>query len=262
MNSLPDASSLDLAVSKEGPHRLPVRHRKGRVEKSTSTSDLYDACLDANNSCIWNSTELDVLRKVFHTARDKNRFLQAELEETKHHLIKLRDANAKLSLQTKTVEEQLSSAVKANDRLKILSENLKKKNASLNSKVVLLQREVQHSYTLHRECLQEVHQLRVSFDQERLDRKKAELQLQAQNREALREQKLVEEKVEFLHQGDIEFLQKQIKELKKSLAEEKEHHKRTKRGLSKLQQHFASLPLAESQASGVVTKSQLKRLDF
>ena len=233
-------------------------------DADTSTTDINElAPLDIQNSCIWTSQEIDVLRAVFKTASSQNNELRASLAATKQELEIIQQKHRVKSKILNTEGEHLSEAKKANERLKILCDNLKAQNKEAEKKILAQDKETKAYSKWNREHLKKILELQKEADLERLQREEIETTLTLQSQEALREQILREENLKTLHAEDMRCLQNKISELRELLTKEKKDHERTKKGLYHLRTHFASLPLTEEAATNnVVASDQLKQWTY
>ena len=233
-------------------------------DASTSTSDLADqATQDIHDPCIWNSNEIDVLRSVFQAARDQNLKLRAEIHETRDQFEKLQEKHKKQCGDEEARSTRLREAAKANKRFTIVVQNMKQQLESAVRQIDGLRAQVRHMEESRKTNMAAIHELRVASDRERIDRKKAELELQRQTQEALRERRIHEENLKLMHDEDIQYLQKTLEELGVELDSEKKAHERTKRGLNHLRQHFSSLPMDDQLSpEGLVKDDQLQKWTY
>jgi chromosome segregation ATPase len=231
---------------------------------STSTSDIDEkAPIDIHNPCIWNSKEIEVLRSVFQTAKEQNLKLRAQIFETQNQFEKLQEKYKRQCKEHEKRTTRLKEATKANERLTIVAKNLKQQVDSAIKQIDGLKAQIREMDQSRKGHLKDIHELRVATDHERLDRKKAELELQHLTQESLRERRIREENLKMMHDEDIQFLQKTIEELSEELEREKRDHERTKRGLNHLRQHFSSLSIHDEQpAEGLVRDDQLKKWTY
>lgn len=254
--------------AKDAKARLgPPRDTRQRIEKTdadTSTTDLQvKSLININEPSIWSSQEISVLRAVFKTAKEQNTNLRAMLKLITEEQDKLKMNHAKLNKSLETRSKNLSDAKKANQRLHILSENLKSHLNKTNRKVTTLSEELAKLKTERNENHRQIHKQQVELDKERLARKRAEMDLESERGESLRAQQLQEAKLQLAHDQETLALQEKMAILDLELKQEREDHERSKRGLDHLRQHFSSLPLAgEYVAAGAVMNDQLTKWTY
>ena len=115
----------------------------------------------------------------------------------------------------------MREAEKANERLNIACENLKKQLSGAQKTVEFLHDEIRDLRQNNSALNKQTHNLRLDLDRERIDRKNKQFDLISQQQAAFREMELREEKLKLLHEEDIEYLQNQIESLTKELEKEK-----------------------------------------
>ena len=270
----PDIFSLYVTEA-EKRVREKRKHKKKRVKPESATtlaavvadpssrvseaSESTDSQVDLHDSCIWDSSEIEVLRKVFKTAKTENLKLTAELVATKDHLERLQSKHKKKCDSLDQSAKQLSDAKKANQRLNILSKNLKAELDKSNAKVDYLREELLETGDERAALAKETHALQLELDRERIERRRLEILLEDHNAETLKALRLQDSKLRVQHETEVGVLQRKLKELTLELHEERKDHTRTKRGLDHLRTHFSSLPLEESDTTsqGPVVTDQL-----
>ena len=252
-----------LSVFEHSSDRAAGRRPKTKTV-DTSTSDIdQKAPLNFGDPCIWNTREIDVLRRVFQSAQKQNINLKARLQGSEEELEKLKKKHKALTITQGSNSGNIQSAVKANQRIQLLSQNLKVQLDKANRDIQLLEKELGELKDSKRESLKELRDTRVLLDSERLEKKRLEIDLQNQNKEVLREWHLREDNLKLLHQEDIGYLRKQNTKISRQLEQEKKDHHRTQKALEHLRLHFANLPLAgEDKPRAVVTSDQLKKWTY
>ncbi len=224
--------------------------------------------LDIDDECLWDSEEIEVLRDVFKAAKAQNNKLKAQLRVNQEELKKLKTKYKKQSNVLEVRTMKLQEATKANERLQLMSDSLKKQFNASNETVKFLHEEIAELRETQSKLSKEVHNLRLELDKERIDRKNVEFDLENQQRDALRQMELREEKLKLLHEGDINFLHNQVEELTRELEEEKKDHQRSLKGLQHLRNHFSGVSFGENgvqdsdKKANVVAKDQFKKWSY
>lgn len=216
--------------------------------------------VDIHGSNIWDSTEMETLRKVFKSTKHENMKLRAILLTTHEELEKLKSKNKQLTSVVEIRTEHLNEATKANERMHIMCKSLKKELDISTAKVSFLHEENASLRESKSKFANETHKLQLHSDKERIERKKVELDLRNQQKDAMRDIETREEHLNILHENDIQYLRNKILEAKEELETEKQDHARTKRGLDHLRTHFANVPLSgDNPGHGAVVKDQLMK---
>lgn len=234
------------------------------AELNVNEKDKEREEVNIHDTNLWNSEEIDVLRKVFKAAKSENSSLKAHLKAYREQLRKLERKYKKQSSILEVRTQKLREAHKANERLKIVADSCTKRLTAADATVEYLHEEIKDLRETQSRLSKESHSLRLELDRERIDRKNTQHDLVNQQQVAIREMQLREEKLNLLHQEDIEFLQNQIDTLTEELEKEKSNHQRSLRGLQHLRNHFSNVPLADNTAesngkANIIRSNELKQ---
>lgn len=216
---------------------------------STSTADLVSS-VDPNDSCIWNSGEIDMLRAVFKTTKEQNTQYKSILKAYSEDLANLQEKHKNQCKLLEAQSQKLNEAVKANKRFHILTTNYKDQLQKENERVKQLEDGLEKLTKIQKDSDETIHKLRMEVDKEQLKRKHMEIVMEKQHQEATQELYMHEENLKLHHEQDIEYLKRKIGELQSDLLDERKSHERSKKGLEHLRQHFSSLPMADVDVSG------------
>ena len=231
------------------------------VDKASAISHMDSVRLD--DSCIWNSKEIDVLREVFKKARTQNGHLKVLLEATQKQN---QDLDTKCRKQALLIDKRtraLGETSKANERLQIMCENLKDQLASSHRSIKHQKEDIDFLTNERNDAVEELCKVRKELQKERLQRQKLEFDMESQQEELARQEDLRTEQLKFLYEKDIDDLQKQIKKLEKELEAECKDHTRSKGALDHLRQHFSNLPLTGGNlAATSVTQNQINKIQY
>lgn len=159
--------------------------------------------------------------------------------------------------------KEASEAVAANRRLHILTKSLQSQIFKANASIDNLQQGLAEKLEEIQRFEKDMAELRKQLTEQKLEKRKAEFELDKNIKEQLRKYNLMEDKYQLKYAGDISQMSKRIQELEKALKMENDEHKRTKIGLDHLRLHFSSLPYAESaKAKTIVTENELTKLSY
>ncbi|XP_076435854.1 uncharacterized protein LOC143275549 [Babylonia areolata] len=231
------------------------------VKKRVHPEEPAEKMVDLQDSGIWNSEELSVLRNVFRAAKSQICGLEVKLKQTQRHNAELEE---KLAAQTKTLEtksKKLSEATKANHRLKIHCDELQMEVKATGMKldaVTEMWKEIDQEKL---RMMKETQEMRVALDRERMARERLELQLQEAGQEVAREKMLAEENAKVHYEHRILRLEEELRKRQEELQGEKQLHHKNKKALDHLRGHFASLPLRDVLPPGVVDRDQVSVID-
>ena len=246
---------------------------KSQISKQETAEKLYlkgqdhldedSPEVDIHNVSLWSSNEIAVLRKVFSAARSENTRLQASLNIAQERIGKL---DRLVKKRTSTLEEKvnvLSEATKANARLQMVTNSLKK---DLDQAYVVndgIEEDLKELRSENTDLRRELHEVRSDMESERIRRQNVEIDLSDQRSEAQRQIHLREESLALRHNSKVAALKKQLQEVREELQKERKDHDRTKRGLDHLRNHFSALPYKDhGQHQGMVTKDELQKWTY
>lgn len=220
-----------------------------------------DTKIDPRKSSIWDTEELDTLRKVYKSARGEITRLEAELRDRNdHHEILKAELKAERE-KNNNLTLKLDEAVKANQRLVIHRDHLQQQTAVMEVKISALTDMWHEIDALKLKALESETAVRQVLDSERLQRQKLECDLAQLQQNAERSKELAMRDVQTGFEIEINDLQDVVKDLTLELQKEKQQHEASRRGLNHLRLHFSSLPLQEVLSPGMVEENQVGRID-
>ncbi|RUS78880.1 hypothetical protein EGW08_013355 [Elysia chlorotica] len=259
------ASILDPQAVREVFERVHQRivesERLKQEELEEKRQKDEDKKLDPRKSSIWDTEELETLRKVYKSAKGEISRLEAELRESKKHSRSLETELTAQRGQVDILASRLAEAVKSNQRLVIHRDSLQQQVAVMEVKVAALTDMWHEIDALKLQAMEETKAARIALDSERLDHQKLQCDLAEFRRNSEHNQKLVERDIQTRYEIEVNDLQDVVKDLTLELQKEKQQHEATKRGLDHLRLHFSSLPLREVLPPGAVEADQVGRVD-
>ncbi|XP_061183318.1 major antigen-like [Saccostrea echinata] len=228
-----------------------------KVEKSKKTVEV-----DLDESCVWDSDEISVLRKVFKQVKEENMKLRVKNKEIEKRNMQL---EMKYNSLVKELEEKnfkLTEVVKANSRLKIHCENLQKELDETNVRMTAMEQIFKEINEEKGKMVKDVHELRLTADKERMEKNAIQLKLETIQHQIASEKIALEESIKIQCRDQIANLEKNVIDLTKELNKEIKAHKTTKRGLDHLRNHFASLPLSHIVPPNAVSSDQISQFQY
>ena len=218
--------------------------------------------VDLDDSCIWDSNEIAILREAFRTMKQESVDAMVNVRET---LKRNKILEKKVVEQRQVIESQklkLSEATNANRRLTIHCDSLQDEVQYLSAKVSAMEEIIKEFQTEKSDMVKELHDNRVSTDKERLERERIQIKLDNLKHEALAEKLTAEESIKSMCKKVILDLQEEVKKLTAELVNERKRHKVTEKGLRHLRQHFSSLSVQDIIPTNSVEKNQVDRVQY
>lgn len=181
--------------------------------------------VDLNESCIWDSNEISVLREAYKSLKQQSIDAMVYHRETKKRNEEL---EALTSQQKQTIDIQrrkLKDALKANKRLQINVNSLNEEVKYLTAKVGAMEEVIREMKIEQADMVKELHENRVSTDRERMERGRVQMKLDNLQREAIAEKLAAEDKIRTQCRKAIHDLKEEVKQLEKELKEERKDRK-------------------------------------
>lgn len=227
-----------------------------------SQSQPSQVTVDLNQSCIWDSTEIGVLREAYKTLKQQSIDAMVYARETSKHNKELEKLTAE---QKKVIDSQklkLTEARKANKRLQINVNSLNEEVKYLTAKVGAMEEIIRELKQEQSDMVKEVHENRVTTDKERMERDRMKMKLDSLKKEAVAEKLAAEDKVRTQCRKAIHDLKEHVKKLEAELKEERNMRKVTEKGLKHLRNHFSSLSVQEIMPVNAVISDQVKVIEY
>ena len=218
--------------------------------------------VDLNESCIWDTNEIAILREAFKTMKQQSVDSMVHVRET---VKRNKMLETKVVEQRKLIESQklkLSDATNSNRRLTIHCDQLAEEVEYLSAKVSAMEEIIKEIQTEKSDMVRELHDNRVSTDKERLERERIQMKLDNLNKEALAEKMAAEDKIRTMCKKVILDLQEEVKKLTAELDTERKRHKVTEKGLKHLRQHFSSLAVQDIMPPNSVDRNQVEKIQY
>lgn len=218
--------------------------------------------LDIEDPCIWDSNEISVLRQAYKTLKQQSIEAMVHVRET---VKRNKELETLAVQQKKTINDQkvkLSEARMANKRLQINVSSLNDEVKYLTAKVGAMEDVIREMKLEQADMVKELHDNRVTTDQERMERGRIQMKLDNLKQEALAEKLAAEDKIRTQCKKAIHDLKQQVKRLEKDLIEEKNKRLVTEKGLKHLRNHFSSLAVHDILPQNAVIENQLKNVQY
>lgn len=246
----------------ERVHERVLQSEKVKKEEfDQSQQKAEDEKIDPRKSAIWNTDDLETLRKVYKSAKGEISKLESALKEEKSHCMQL---ESQVQSQLKEIDElrsRVSDVAKANQRLVIHRDNLQKQNTVLDLKCAALSDSWIEIAKEKQKAMETMTEANKQLNEERLMRKKLEADICEVRQNLIRETSLIERNITTKCEIEMNDLNEVIRDLTVQLNEERKLHKATRHGLDHLRKHFSSLPLREVMPPGAVLDDQVDRID-
>ena len=201
--------------------------------------------LDSSGQCIWDSSEVEVLRRVFKAAGDENSRLRSEVGVLQEDMQKMTAERRAQRESLETTQGRLHHAETANRRLQMLVNHLKTELTRTTQELDRMRSVQAERNDLHRRL--EKTQLELSTAQSRRDRDLAAAEAKWMN--ALQDQTLADTAARAQLTSDVVSLTERVEELAGQLSQERASHSRTGKALEHLRVHFSSLPTCVQQSN-------------
>jgi len=217
-------------------------------DQSDNSSDIqcmHSCTLAKEDSCIWDSNEIQVLRRAFKATNDENVRLRSELGVLQEDVQKMTVERCAQRKLLATTQQRLHAAETANKRLQMLVNHLKTELDHTTTDLDRL-RSVEAEWTYVNGRLQKM-QLELSTAHCRHDNDVAAAE--AKWLKVLEEQSLMETAVKTQLNNDVGKLVEKVEGLEQQLDEERADHSRTRKCLEHLRVHFSSLPTSDQKSN-------------
>lgn len=218
--------------------------------------------VDLDDSCIWNSEEISILRKAFKAVKEENLRVTGKCKELEKRNIYLETRVGTLTGDVDNKAVKITDVHRANNRLQIHCGKLQDELDHANARLTAMEEIFKEISEEKSSMVKEVHELRVQRDKDRMDKGRLELKLESVRSASASEMLAAEESVKVQCQQEIVELEKRVAELTADLANERRVHSGTKRGLDHLRQHFASLPLSNIVPPNSVRTDQVSKFQY
>ncbi|KAI8743615.1 myosin-9-like [Biomphalaria glabrata] len=222
-----------------------------------ATQKELDKRIDPRESSIWNTEELDVLRKVYKSAKAEITKLEVALREEKQYSSRLEKKALRQEHEIEVLRAKLAEATKSNQRLVIHRNSLQKDLAVLEVKVSALT-DMWHEIEAEKvKAFEESKSAHIDLDKERILRQNLELKLMESDQNLACQKALVEKNMSAKYEMEIADLKEVMQDLTMELQAEKKLHEASRRGLDHLRNHFSSLPLRNILPPNAVVKDEV-----
>lgn len=218
--------------------------------------------VDLNESCIWDTGEISVLRGAYKALKQQSIDAMVYVRET---LKRNEELEALTDKQQKVLEAQkrkLTEARNANKRLHINVGSLNDEVMYLTAKVGAMEDVFKEVKLDQSDMAKELHDNRVETDRERMERGRIQIKLDSMRKEALAEKLAAEDMIRTQCRKAIHDLKEHVKQLEKELKEEKNRRQVTEKGLKHLRNHFSSLSVQEIMSQNSVEKDQVQFVQY
>ncbi|XP_052784734.1 uncharacterized protein PF3D7_1120000-like [Mya arenaria] len=225
-------------------------------------SQNLDGGQKENEACIWDSSEIGLLRDAYRKLKEDSIEAMVHVRETVKRNEELEKLCAEQKKTINVQKGQLSEARIANKRLKIHVDSLSEEVQYLTAKTGAMEEVIKEVKVEHSDMVKELHENRVTTDKERMQRSRIQMKLDSLKQEALADKLAAEDKIRTQCRKAIHDLKEQVKKLDKELKEEKQKRIVTEKGLKHLRNHFSSLSVQEILPESIVNKDQVGYVQY
>lgn len=219
---------------------------EAKPEKETKDLSLAETEL-SSSTCIWDSADIGILRRVYKDIKEENIKLTSQMKVLEVEMMKLKKLERTKTKELDVRTDELQEAIKANKRLEILSQYLKKELKNSGKVIKDLNEKFGEMKEANTGMEEEIARIYNELDTERLEKRKFELKWEREMDEIKTERRQHEQRLIEDSQKMQSHMVEEIKNLREQLDKETELHKRSIRGLNHLRMHFGSLPAAEEK---------------
>lgn len=219
---------------------------EAKPEKETKELSLAET-ESSSSMCIWDSADIGILRRVYKDIKEENIKLTSQMKVLEMEMMKLKKLERTKAKELDVRTDELQEAIKANKRLEILSQYLKKELKNSGKVIKDLNEKLGEMKEANTGMEEEIARIYSELDTERLEKRKLELKWETEMDEIKTERRQHEQRLVEDSQKMQVHMVEEIKNLREQLDKERELHKRSIRGLNHLRMHFGSLPAAEEK---------------
>lgn len=218
--------------------------------------------VDLNQPCIWDTSEIGVLREAYKALKQQSIDAMVYVRETQKRNEELETLTARQKTVLDDQKVKLTEARKANKRLQINVNSLNEEVKYLTAKVGAMEDVIREIKQEQSDMVKEVHENRVTTDKERMERGRIQMKLDSLKKEALAEKLAAEDRIRTQCRKAIHELKEQVKTLEAELKEERDKRKVTEKGLKHLRNHFSSLSVQDIIPQNAVKADQIKFIEY
>ena len=250
--------STDEELKVKSLERLEKKQRVPKERKQKSKAEDKD-----KDECIWNHSELQMLRKFLQKAKMQNLKLAAMLESAQGEIDTWKEKFKDVAESDEHVNNNFRILKKKYERLKVnyraLKEDVRRYHANLK-----ISREECRQLNLERDDLQKsLSQTQAELNVEKLNCEHLQLRLNKKGKEYEESLKNHEHFMEQQHLLELAKLQKEVLRLTEEFEKEKRDNDLNKKALEHLRGHFANLKINQEFKDGAnVVDSVLSVIDI
>ncbi|KAK6166064.1 hypothetical protein SNE40_022844 [Patella caerulea] len=252
------SQEMDLSNDPKRSTETTLLSRHGRSGGNFEKPDGND---EQQNSVIWDSEELGVLRKVFRSAKDEISDLKVKLRETEERNKYLENTVKKLEYAVEKSNVQLTEANKANGRLKIHCDNLQHQLDHSSAKLDTVTDMWKEIDMEKNKMMKDMHEMRVAYDKDQLLLKNTNLRLESEIREKERAVDVAVQNTELKYKTQLINLHEQLKKQTDDFCKAEQAYSVTSKSLKQLRHHFSSLPLNNIIPPNSVIEDEVPHVD-
>lgn len=222
---------------------LDKRQAVSRVRREREGKHESKPQKEEEDECIWNQSELKMLRKFLQKAKMQNLRLAAMLQSTQNEISIWKEKYKVVAESDAHVKNRLLILKKKYERLKVNYRALKDDVRRYHANLKVTRGDLEELKTEKNEIEKTLSQTKSELNREKLDNEQLQSRLDRKEREFEENMKNCEYFLEQQHQIEKAKLQKEIDRLSKEYEKEKEDNNLNKKALEHLRSHFANLQM-------------------
>jgi len=224
--------------SKQIQEAHDARHMQSSLQHDgKSCSSVSSETTISHYSCIWDSSDIEVLRRIFKTTSNENMHLHSQVCVLQADIDKMTAERCAQSKVLESTQQCLYKAETANKRLQMLVSHLKTELYQTTKAFNSLQLAEAERNDLSRQLQKTQLELLAARCQRDRDVAATEAKWQIE----LEEQRLADVMAKTQLSGELTRLVDRVEDLQQQLHQETASHSQTRQGLDHLRIHFSSL---------------------
>lgn len=235
----------ELHVDLERLEKSRKKRLVGKDRKRASKQKQKD-----QDECIWNESELKMLRKFLQKAKMQNLKLAAMLQSAQDEINTWKEKVKEVTESDEIMNSSFCIFKKKYERLKVNYRALKDDVRKYHSNLKVSREECEQLKLERDDIAKSLSQTKAELNIEKLNNEHLQLRLDKKEEECTENLKSQEQFLEQQHLLEIRKLQKEVARLTEKFDEEKQDNDLNKRALEHLRSHFANLKVSQESNDG------------
>ena len=202
------------------------------------------------DECIWNESELKMLRQFLQKAKMQNLKLAAMLQSAQDEINTWKNKFKEINEADELLDSSYRILKKKYERLKVNYRALKDDVRKYHSSLKVAREECEQLKIERDDIVKSLSQTKAELNMEKLNNQHLQLRLDKKEKECTENLKSQEQFLEQQHLLEIRKLQKEVVRLTEKFDEEKQDNNLNKRALEHLRSHFGDLKVSQESNNG------------